>query len=283
MDTNEDRLDWHAAFREALRLEFDEYSDVLDFEFEHQLNTKPLQIDAVIIKKKPNVQITKSIGRIFLGTNIVEYKSPDDYVSVRDFLKACAYVGLYLTLHEDVSPDDITLSLMESRYPKELIVYLKNHGCTMEIGDKGIDLVKGLLFPVQIIETQKLPEDEDLWLRELRSGINESGLENVLDRLYEIDKMKASLAYLSVVLRANKREMMEVSMKKYPTLEEIFIEAGFTKQWEARGETHGRKLGEAHGRKLGEAHIIEMLRSGKSPDELIREYDQKQKAYPQAL
>jgi hypothetical protein len=73
MDTGGDRLDWHAAFREALKLEFDDYLDVLDFEFEHQLNTKPLQIDAVIIKKRAEVQIAKSIGRIFKGTNIVEY------------------------------------------------------------------------------------------------------------------------------------------------------------------------------------------------------------------
>ncbi|MDR1637737.1 MAG: hypothetical protein LBR93_10435, partial [Treponema sp.] len=55
-------IDWHAAFRDGIRLTFYPYRDVLSFEFEHPLNTEPLRIDAVIIKKEPGVVIDNPIG-----------------------------------------------------------------------------------------------------------------------------------------------------------------------------------------------------------------------------
>jgi hypothetical protein len=41
----------------------------------------------VIIQQNPNAHgpIQTNFARVFRGHNIMEYKSPDDYVSVRDF------------------------------------------------------------------------------------------------------------------------------------------------------------------------------------------------------
>jgi hypothetical protein len=44
-----DRIAWHPAFRSAIRLEFEDYQDVLEFTFENELNDEPLRIDAVIV------------------------------------------------------------------------------------------------------------------------------------------------------------------------------------------------------------------------------------------
>ena len=46
-----------------------------------------MQIDELIIKVKDNETIQKNIGRIFRKYNIIEYKSPDDYLTVNDFYK----------------------------------------------------------------------------------------------------------------------------------------------------------------------------------------------------
>jgi hypothetical protein len=54
----------------------------LIFEIERDLTAAPLKIDVLIIKKRKNVAIKKNIAEIFRHYNIVEYKSPDDYISL---------------------------------------------------------------------------------------------------------------------------------------------------------------------------------------------------------
>ena len=75
-------LQWHLAFYAGLQIEFAEESEKLIFENEHQLSKKPMEIDVLIIKKKAEEQIRKNIGRIFRKHNIIEYKSPEDYLSI---------------------------------------------------------------------------------------------------------------------------------------------------------------------------------------------------------
>jgi hypothetical protein len=64
-----------------MRLELEQYGDVLEFSSKHQLTSEPQKIDLVIVKKAPGVVIDKNIARIFKRVNILEYKSPEDNVS----------------------------------------------------------------------------------------------------------------------------------------------------------------------------------------------------------
>ncbi|MDR0653411.1 MAG: hypothetical protein LBG12_08925 [Synergistaceae bacterium] len=74
----EEKIQWHPAFYEAIQAELVEYRDVLHFEAEHQLTTEPLRIDVLIIRKQPDAVIRKNIAAIFRTINICEFKSPDD-------------------------------------------------------------------------------------------------------------------------------------------------------------------------------------------------------------
>lgn len=80
-------LQWHPAFYATAQIEFQEEAEYLEFENEHQLGTKPMSIDVLVIKNEQNRKIQKNIGRIFRKHNIIEYKSPTDYVSVDTFYK----------------------------------------------------------------------------------------------------------------------------------------------------------------------------------------------------
>ncbi|MCL2214584.1 MAG: hypothetical protein FWC06_05170, partial [Treponema sp.] len=81
------KLNWHPAFLQAIQHELYDYLDSLEFKYEYQLTTEPLRIDLLIIKKPKDLAIEKNIGKIFRSDNILEYKSPDDYLSIKDFLK----------------------------------------------------------------------------------------------------------------------------------------------------------------------------------------------------
>ena len=156
---------WHPAFVDAIRMELFDYRDSLEFKYEHPLNTEPLRIDLLIIKKKKNIIIDKNIARIFRADNILEYKSPGDYLAVKDFLKVYAYANLYAAITPGVDFSDITLTFVENRHPRKLLKYLTGtRGYKAEETSPGIYLVTGDYVPIQIIESGKLPEQENLWL-----------------------------------------------------------------------------------------------------------------------
>jgi hypothetical protein len=148
------------------------YGDALTYEFERQLTEEPLKMDVLIIKKARDVAMRKNIAAIFRGHNIVEYKSPGDYVSVADFYKVYGYACLYAYL-EKVDITDISVSFMETRHPQKLLEHLREvRG--YEITEKwpGIYHVSGDILPMQIIERKKLSADENLWLRNLGDDLD---------------------------------------------------------------------------------------------------------------
>jgi hypothetical protein len=236
MDEYEDKLNWHEAFQDAVKMEFAAYKEVLEFEFEEQLTVQALQIDAVIIKKRPEVKLELNIGRIFKGVNVIEYKSPDDYFSIKDYYKVFGYVYLYLNLNKDAELSDITLTIVESRHPKALLDFLRGRGLKVEERGAGITAVLGEAFPVQIVEMKKLSSSENKWFSELRTDLSLEDAERVSEQFTDKENITFASAFYSVVAKANSKIFMEVWKMKYPTMEEMFEKSGLTKIWETRGE-----------------------------------------------
>mgnify|MGYP004605062749 CR=1 FL=1 len=102
MNTKDSKVQWHPAFDAALQIELGDEAKYLTFEPEHLLSKKPMQID-VLVKNEKNIKITKNIGRIFRQHNIVEYKSPEDYLNIDDFYKVYGYTCIYKTEVEKVN------------------------------------------------------------------------------------------------------------------------------------------------------------------------------------
>ena len=163
-------IQWHPAFFEAIQMELDEYRHALKFIYDYQLTTGPQRIDVLIIKKIEDIPIKKNIAAIFRKDNLVEYKSPDDHVSVKDFYKVYGYACQYIQLTENKETDisELTLSFVESHYPQELIRHLtEQRNFTVEENHPGIYTVKGDIMPIQLIDSRKLSAEENLWLKEL--------------------------------------------------------------------------------------------------------------------
>ena len=88
-------IQWHPAFQASIQIEFEAEAEKLTFEPEHLLSKKPMQMDELIIKVAENEVIHKNIGRIFKRYNIIEYKSPDDNLTINDFYKVYGYCCFY--------------------------------------------------------------------------------------------------------------------------------------------------------------------------------------------
>ncbi|GHU48198.1 hypothetical protein FACS1894200_04800 [Spirochaetia bacterium] len=233
-EDTEDRIDWHAAFYDAIRLELEEYLDVLNFEFEHPINTMPLLIDALIIKKNKNTDIKKNIAKVFKSVNIVEYKSPEDSLSVQDFHKAIAYVHLYCATVTDADINDITLNIVLNRRPRAVLAHIKKV-CNYKVTNtgKGIYEVKSHLFPIQIIETKLLSENENIWLRDLRNNLTAKEMDNVLQKSNPRLKLPYISSYLEALINSNTLIMEELKMQQTQALEDVLVRMGIAAKFEA--------------------------------------------------
>jgi hypothetical protein len=236
-------------------MELEAYEDALEFYPEYQLTSEPLRIDCVIIKKTKDVNIRKNIAEIFRTWNLLEYKSPDDYVSVADFYKVYGYACLYASF-KNVPITDMTITFIESRYPEKLLEHLKKErGYTVEEKGNGIYTISGDILPIQIIDSRRLSAEENLWLKSLSNRLDASAFSQISGEMYRQRKTARIAAYLDAIVRANAKTMKEVIQMSGAalTIEQVFEEVGWIAKWEAKGEARGKAEGEARGKAEGEA------------------------------
>lgn len=238
-------LQWHPAFFAGLQIEFEEDADCLEFTQDYSLGTKPMEID-VLIKKEENRVLKKSIGKIFRKHNIIEYKSPVDYLSVDDYYKVYGYAYFYKADRVPVNKvplEEMTISLVSESYPQELIRHLERQR-KFRIVEKypGIYYVEGDVLPVQIIVTSRLSQTESLWLRSLTNKLKSREEAEILIREYE--KHYKNVLYesmMDIIVGANEEKFEEVK-EMCEALRRLMKDELEAKRIE--GEELGKELGE---------------------------------------
>ena len=244
MNTKDSKVQWHPAFDAALQIELGDEAKYLTFEPEHLLSKKPMQID-VLVKNEKNIKITKNIGRIFRQHNIVEYKSPEDYLNIDDFYKVYGYTCIYKTEVEKVNQipaGELTITLVGYRYPREMLKNLKNErNISIESVENGIYYLHGDAIPIQLIVVPELSIGNNYWLNKLRNDLKSGGEIKLFMKEYEKNKdSKLFQALADTVMRANWKEAEEERKNMSDVLKEIFakefeeyMEEGMQKGMEA--------------------------------------------------
>jgi hypothetical protein len=220
------KIYWHEAFFEALQLELHDYRDVLTFVDEYQLSKEALIMDVLIIKKAADVQISKNIGKLFRGHNIFEFKSETDNLSVWDYNKVLGYAMIY-SAFEKVPLRDITISFVVTPKPSSVFKELvKFRELTVDEANKGIYYVVGEAFPVQIIESKKLTAKDNIFLKNLRSGLTHIDMKNVVGAYRKYGLPEKVNAYFNRLFSANYKVVKEVMEMSEPSaeLKELFDE-----------------------------------------------------------
>ena len=127
MEKRKDALQWHPAFYADIQIELREEAHKLIFQNEYPLGRKPMLIDILAVKKKAGEKIHKNIGRIFRTYNLIEYKSPKDYMSVDDFYKVYGYACFYKAdtgQVNEIPAEEITITFVSKNYPRKMIRHL---------------------------------------------------------------------------------------------------------------------------------------------------------------
>ena len=227
MNTKDDKIQWHPAFDAALQIELGDEAKYLEFESEHMLTKKPMQID-VLVKNDKHVKIQKNIGRIFRQYNIIEYKSPKDDLDIDDFYKTYAYACIYKSDTEavDLIPaDELTITFVCYHYPRNMLRKLKqDRKFSVEQQDSGIYYLIGDAIPIQLVIVPKLSKEHNYWLNNLRNDLKAgSEIKNFIENYGKNKNSKLYQSLADAVMRANWEKLKEGS-NMCEALKELFAD-----------------------------------------------------------
>jgi hypothetical protein len=240
---------WHPAVIQAFENELEDDRENLAIEAEHQLTTEPLRIDVLIIKKTKNIVIKKNIGQIFRQFNIIEYKSPDDSISVENYHKTHAYARLYASLNK-VDINDLSVTVATTRHPRRLLAFLRKQFAVQHM-QPGIYLIEGEIYPTQILVGTELSKKDNFWLANLRNDLTAEQLEQVLD--VSVDRPDTDV-YVQAIINANAEVLEELRMRR--TKLDTLLEKWHGDRWRAEGKAVGIAEGEAKGEAVGQRKLI---------------------------
>ena len=213
MNTNDDKIQWHPAFDAALQIELEDEAEYLEFEPEHLLSKKPMQID-VLVKNEKTVKIKKNIGRIFRQYNIIEYKSPDDKLNIDDFYKTYGYACLYKSETggiDEIPATELTITLVCYHYPVKMLQKLEQEkNLIIDNVESGIYYFLGDSIPIQLIVIPKLSKENNYWLNNLRNDLKSGGeIRNFIEQYGKKKNSKLYQALADTIMRANWKELKE--------------------------------------------------------------------------
>ena len=273
MKQKKQTIQWHPAFFAGIQIELGDEAEYFSFEAEHQLGTKPMAID-VLIKKEKEKLIRKNIGRIFQTYNVVEYKSPTDYLSVDDFYKVYGYACFYKsdTANVDsISIEDLTITLVSTNYPRKLIRHLREiRKYQIHKVEKGIYYVYGDQIPIQILVTSQLDPSENLWLRSLTNNLHERQMTSkLIDEYRKHEKNVLYQSMMDVIVRANTQQFNREDKKMCEALRELMEEEFEVERGKARSE--GMEEGIKEGRtKMAKTVISNLLEMNMPIEDIIK-------------
>jgi len=158
----------------------------------------------------------------------VEYKSPEDYISINDFYKVLGYVCVYQADTRtvlEIVPEELTITLAGDHYPGRLVRHLKKrYGVRVRNVHKGIYYIEDFIFPVQLLVTGQLPKEEYAWLGRLRKGLDLKMDIEPLAREYKNNKNDPLYqAVMDVIVRANQKQYEE-GRRMCEALKELFAD-----------------------------------------------------------
>lgn len=192
------KIDWHAGFVSAMKLELIENEKDLIFDEEHPIANRAQRIDLLIIKNENSAVIRNPIGTLFRKFNICEYKSPEQSLTYGDFYKILAYTGLYLNETQSGSKhnsDEYTMTFVREPHPHNLFNRLDADGIDIIKTAPGIyRLSNNLPFPTQVIVSREIPDESKSWLKCLTKHGTWRDLDTIVTKTPQLDSHNKRLA-----------------------------------------------------------------------------------------
>ena len=142
---------------------------------------------------------------------------------------------------------EITVTFSLTVRPRQLFKHLKNErGLGLFSAGDGITYIEGDILPVQILESKRLPEDENLFIKGLQRGKNVDEVAKILKEYDNLIGLDMRNVYIDRFIQANKdafKEVVGMSEGLKKIWDEVAEEAGwFAEREQAAAATTAREI-----------------------------------------
>ena len=199
------KVQYHYGFYGAVHTEYESSGVEMEYFQEHELGDEPVRLDMLVIKPE-SAPLTDPIGSFFRTHNVLDYKSPEDGLTIDDFYKAHGYALIYKSLGKTVNAiplEEMTVSIFRHAYPREMFKALEESGMSVKEKSKGIYLVTGAIrIPTQVVVTSRLPRGKYEAFKVLAKNASKEDILKLLGMMDSSDNPKIA-DYISAVLHVS--------------------------------------------------------------------------------
>ena len=179
-----------------------------------------------------------------------------------DFYKVYGYTNFYKAdtgKVNEIPIQELTITLVSKRYPRELIRHLKEvRHYTIDNLEEGIYYVIGDILPIQILVTNRLSPERNLWLYSLTDTLEYMSVTRQLLEDYKKNKEdQLYQAVMEIIVKANENRLKEGKRDMCNALLELMKDELDEKREE--GIREGIKEGIKEGVSLGENRINQLI------------------------
>ena len=223
------KLQYHPPACAALELELRENKESITVTPEVQLNTKPNEIDILVILKEPGKKLKSGLAAIFRTINLWEYKSPGDQLGKRIYYRSVGYAFLYLCYFgEGMEERDLTLSFLREGKPTRLLDWFEKNGFEITEYQPGIyHIHKTGHLEMQVVVSRELDKNEYRWITKLTDRVEAEDVKKMHEviRLLkdERDLLNAESVY-DLMCRINRDKEWMKEEKVMGELRDLFKE-----------------------------------------------------------
>ena len=181
-------------------------------------------------------------------------------LSIDNFFKTIGYACLYKAAAKKVNEipaEDVLVTLVRADKPGKLLKWLRENYQVEETHPGVYYIEQAGLFPVQLIVSDELPEQDAIWLQSLTNRLRVLDAKNLLANIEETryvkDERELIESVLQVALAAN-REAFDKMRKEAPSMYDAlrdFMAVDFQKA-EEKGIAQGMQQGMEKGVGIGE-------------------------------
>ena len=244
----EGKINWHLGFQGGMELELRPWRAALRFDPEKELSKEALWLDLLITRQDKDLEMDHPIGRRMRIYNVLEYKSPEDALSINDFSKAVGSALLCAGLGQRVNEmplDQLAVFLLRDSYPRELLAELRRLNMDVresetEPGIYEIESRLGLAIYLVVTGRMKQASCPVLHLLRKHADTAQAGaFLSSVEQWTEPGDLDNIRAVLNIVLAANP-DILEWLRRNAP-MRDVLRE--LAQPWIDEGEKRGEKRG----------------------------------------
>ena len=249
------KIEYHYGFYGAVHAEYEPTHIQMEYLQEHELGDEPVRMDMLVIKRD-TAALTDPIGAFFRTHNVLEYKSPEDALTIDDFYKAQGYALIYKSMGQSVNAiplTELTVSVFRHSFPRKLFQTLEETGLTVREEFPGIYRVAGALsVATQVVVISRLPRGHYSAFKALAKGVEKEDILRLLSLAQTgdarmVDYVRAVLRICIPINRDTIARIKEDDVMKQTAFEEAFYQI-FGDELQKERE-NGLKEGREEGRK----------------------------------